>query len=182
MPFIDHMQRNRYELKYLIDERCAASSRFCPRSPAARSLRPAGAGRAYPVHSIYLDSRGLALFNATLHGQKNRFKLRARYYDDRPDMPVFFEIKRRVNDAILKERAAVRRDAVKACWPARRRRGPERSGRSRCISSLHHFCHLRHLVQAGGRAIVGYSLARRGQRPRTTISASRSIAPFAAMV
>ena len=159
MPFVDHMQRNRYELKYLIDERCARRVRDFVRVHLARDrfAQPALAG-AYPIYSIYLDNPGLSLFNATLHGHKNRFKLRARYYDHRADTPVFFEIKRRVNDAILKERAAIRREAVGrllAGAPPAREDLIDPADHD-AFSSLHHFCHLRHLVQAGGRAIVAY--------------------------
>jgi SPX domain protein involved in polyphosphate accumulation len=69
-------------------------------------------GRGYPVHSLYLDSQDLKLCRQTLQGEKNRFKLRIRFYDDKPENPVFFEIKRRVSDVILKQRAAVWRSAV----------------------------------------------------------------------
>src|SRR5262249_2595721 len=58
------------------------------------------------------DSGELDTYWHTINGDKNRFKLRLRYYDARPDSPVFFEIKRRVNAVILKQRGAVRRSAV----------------------------------------------------------------------
>src|SRR5206468_4426299 len=45
-------------------------------------------------------------------GQKNRLKLRVRYYDPNGGSPLFCEIKRRVNDVVLKERAVIRRDAL----------------------------------------------------------------------
>ncbi|MCI0541847.1 MAG: VTC domain-containing protein [Verrucomicrobiales bacterium] len=54
----------------------------------------------------------MTLYWHTINGNKNRYKLRLRFYDNRPESPVYFEIKRRVNDAILKQRASVRRDAV----------------------------------------------------------------------
>lgn len=109
----DRMQQQRFELKYLIPERTA----LCARDFVASyleideygALRP---NLSYPVHSLYLDSDDLRTYHQTVNGTKNRFKLRLRYYDDRPDTPVFFEIKRRVNDAILKQRGGVRRDAV----------------------------------------------------------------------
>lgn len=67
---------------------------------------------SYPVHSLYLDSDELFTFWSTINGDKNRFKLRLRFYNDHPDSPVFFEIKRRLNNCILKERGGVRKDAV----------------------------------------------------------------------
>ena len=67
---------------------------------------------SYPVHSLYLDSDDLRIYWGTINGDKNRYKLRLRYYENRPNAPVYFEIKRRMNNAIMKQRGAVRRDAV----------------------------------------------------------------------
>ena len=64
------------------------------------------------MHSLYLDSNDLKTYHQTINGTRNRFKLRLRFYDDRPETPIFFEIKRRVNNCILKQRGAVRRSAV----------------------------------------------------------------------
>ena len=66
----------------------------------------------YPVHSLYMDSTDLFTCRATLHGEKNRFKLRLRFYDEDADSPVFLEIKRRENVVIMKQRAAVRRSGI----------------------------------------------------------------------
>ena len=67
---------------------------------------------SYPVHSLYLDSGNLETFWSTVNGDRNRYKLRVRFYNDSPDSPVFLEIKRRVNNCILKQRGGVRKDAV----------------------------------------------------------------------
>lgn len=67
---------------------------------------------SYSVHSLYLDSNRLATFHAANSGERNRFKLRIRYYDENPWSPVFFEIKRRINEGIVKQRARVKREAV----------------------------------------------------------------------
>jgi hypothetical protein len=48
----------------------------------------------------------------TINGNKNRFKLRIRFYNDNPETPVFFEIKRRMNNCIMKQRGAVRRGSA----------------------------------------------------------------------
>lgn len=66
----------------------------------------------YPIYSLYLDGPGLMLYEATRHGHKNRYKLRVRYYDNDPDSPAFFEIKRRIGEAIIKERTLVRKQSV----------------------------------------------------------------------
>lgn len=98
----------RYEMKYLISESKAAAiahfirpytrlDRYC-------KLRP---GKSYPIVSLYLDSGNLCLCRQSMQGHKNRFKLRIRSYTDEPDYPHFFEIKRRANTVIIKNRAQV---------------------------------------------------------------------------
>jgi len=107
------MQRQRFEQKYIIDEDKAVALR--PFLAAHLEIDENGVGRpdfSYPVHSLYLDSSTLATFWATINGEKNRYKLRLRFYNDRPDSPVFFEIKRRMNNCILKQRGGVRKEAV----------------------------------------------------------------------
>ena len=107
------MQMQRWELKYIIPERTAlAIARFIS---AYTVLDEYGAGKphnSYPIHSLYLDSEALTIYWHTINGNKNRFKLRLRFYDNQPDSPVFFEIKRRMNNAILKMRGGVRRKSV----------------------------------------------------------------------
>jgi len=107
------MQQTRFELKYLLKESVAERVREFARGHL--DLDPFAAGRpdySYDVHSLYLDSDSLEIYWRTVNGDKNRFKLRLRYYDDRADAPVFFEIKRRMDNAILKQRAGVKRSAA----------------------------------------------------------------------
>lgn len=109
----DRMQRQRFELKFRVDE------------PTARAISdavdrrlepdPFGIGQpdgAYPIHSLYLDSPQLDLYQATVNGDRNRFKLRLRFYNDDLASPVFLETKRRANDCILKDRVAVKRERI----------------------------------------------------------------------
>jgi hypothetical protein len=107
------MQQSRFELKYLIKEPVAERVRDFVR--CYLGIDEYGVGKpnySYPVHSLYLDSDELEIYWRTVNGDKNRFKLRLRYYSDHPDTPVFFEIKRRMKDVILKQRGGVRQDAV----------------------------------------------------------------------
>src|SRR5512132_1456784 len=97
----DHAQLQRFELKYLVSEPIARAMRQFVRC----YLRPdefaaESPDFSYAVHSLYLDSPDLCLYGATNGGERNRFKLRVRFYDDGPDAPVFFEIKRRCNESI----------------------------------------------------------------------------------
>lgn len=109
----DRLQLQRFELKYLVPESVAVAARdfvraylemdeFCATLPQF----------SYPVHSLYLDSDALTFYQQTMNGDKNRIKLRARFYDDKMDSPVFLEIKRRMNNTISKQRCAVQREAI----------------------------------------------------------------------
>ena len=106
------LQRSRYELKYIIQEPTAHEVRAFARNHLMPDpyANPAD-NYSYNIYSVYLDDPGQSLMNQTLEGLKNRFKLRVRFYDDNPAHPVFFEVKRRVNDVIVKVRAKVRREA-----------------------------------------------------------------------
>lgn len=103
----------RYELKYRISEAKAWAAAEYVKSyidlDRYARLRPRG---EYPVVSLYLDSDGFRLARETLEGKKNRFKLRIRAYSDNPESPCFFEIKRRINNVIIKTRARVRHNDV----------------------------------------------------------------------
>jgi len=104
----DGTLRCRFEMKYHISESKAAAiekyiqpyispDRYC-------KLQPTG---SYPIVSLYLDSPDLRLCKESLTGKKNRFKLRIRGYSDDPAYPKFFEIKRRLNTVIVKDRQRV---------------------------------------------------------------------------
>jgi hypothetical protein len=109
----DRMQQQRFELKYLITEEMALRVRDFVRCYIGMDEYSVGKPNyAYPVHSIYLDSDDLKLYWETINGNKNRYKLRLRYYDASPKSPVFFEIKRRMNNCILKQRGGVRQSSV----------------------------------------------------------------------
>ncbi len=110
----DHrLQRQRFELKYFVEEaRTAAIRDFLSSYLELDEYGSGQPGGAYAVHSVYLDSPDLETFHLSVNGVKNRYKLRMRYYDDRPDTPVFFEIKSRVDNCMFKQRCPVRRSAV----------------------------------------------------------------------
>jgi hypothetical protein len=152
------LQASRFELKYVIDEalvrplRQFASSYLVP-DEHARADR----NWEYDVHSLYLDSPSLVLCRSTMQGLKNRFKLRIRFYDHQPENPVFFEIKRRVSDVILKQRARVHRRAANRLlsgdWP----QGSDMAtGSDQDFGALQRFCSLRDLLRAEGKVFVSY--------------------------
>jgi hypothetical protein len=100
----------RREYKYLIDAETAAGLRaairpFCELDKFA-SRSP---NRTYTVDTLYFDTPDLSLFWANDHEQVDRIKMRVRGYAEAPTAPVFFEVKRRINDVILKTRGKVPR-------------------------------------------------------------------------
>jgi len=109
----DKMQASRFENKYLIPEETALEIREFVQSYLV--LDEFGAGKpdfSYTVHSLYLDSDHMKTYWDTINGDRNRFKLRMRFYNDDPAAPAFLEIKRRVNHCIQKQRAPVHRAAA----------------------------------------------------------------------
>lgn len=109
----DRLQLQRLELKYIISEEKALAIRdFVQAYLELDEYSANKPNNSYRIHSLYLDSDELTTYWETINGNKNRFKLRLRYYDDQSSSPVFFEIKRRMNEAILKQRGGVRRQAV----------------------------------------------------------------------
>jgi hypothetical protein len=109
------LQQQRFELKYVIGEQKARRIRDYISSFLELDKNCVGKPNlSYAVHTLYIDSDHLQTYRDTLNGSKNRFKLRIRYYTDDPETPVFLEIKRRLDNCIRKQRAAVRREAVPA--------------------------------------------------------------------
>lgn len=109
----DNLQRQRFEFKYVISERVSIAIReFVRGYLVADEYGATLPDFSYPVHSLYLDSPDLKLYQSTINGDKNRFKLRLRFYENRPKAAVYFEIKRRVNNTISKQRGVAIREAV----------------------------------------------------------------------
>ncbi len=110
----DKLQKQRFEYKYHVDEGQADGIRDFLRH--YMTLDEYGATRpdhSYPVHTLYLDSPDLQLYQATINGDRNRFKLRIRYYENGDDSAVYAEIKRRYNAVITKSRAAITRESAR---------------------------------------------------------------------
>jgi len=106
---VDRILFCRHEIKYRIYEsQAAAVEEFIRPYLQLDRYSKLRRGRAYPIVSLYLDSDDMLLCRQTLRGHKNRFKLRIRSYTDEPGYPRFFEIKRRMNTIIIKNRARVR--------------------------------------------------------------------------
>ncbi len=186
MPPPTGFQTRRFEYKYVIPpDLVRPIARFA--SAYIQSDPHAGPEGDYPVYSLYLDTPSLATCRWTLQGQKNRFKLRIRYYDHSADSPVYFEVKRRLHDVIVKQRAAVRRQAVgdllAGQWPrARHLARPCDDGEQ--LGPLQAFCSLRDQLQARGAVFVSYdreAYASADGLVRLTFDRHLTAAPFLAL-
>jgi len=103
--------RSRFECKYLVSPASVPAIReFIQPFMAPDRYAARWDGNRYAICSLYLDSQDLRLYQQTVGGEKNRFKLRIRTYDDDPDSLVFFEVKRKLNNIVSKQRAALSRD------------------------------------------------------------------------
>jgi hypothetical protein len=114
-PHDDLTLSSRFECKYTVSPMLVDSIRqfigpFVRPDPFA-AQRP---GYRYPICSLYLDSANLHLYQQTVNGEKNRFKLRVRSYSDDPDAAVFFEVKRKINNIVKKRRARLDRSQAQA--------------------------------------------------------------------
>lgn len=95
----------RREYKYLIDEPTAERVRRAIAGICTPDAHASG-GR-YLIDTLYLDTVGLHIYRATVEDERVRAKLRIRTYPNTPRSPVFFEVKKRVDDVIVKTRAAI---------------------------------------------------------------------------
>lgn len=148
---------SRYELKYLIPERVALQVRQFVQQYLEVDEYGAGLPNySYPVHSIYFDSDDWEIYWRTINGDKNRYKLRLRYYSEDPRTPVFVEIKRRMKDIILKERGRIEHADVPLL--AAGHFPPDRSGRRPAeeVHAIHRFLELMADVNAKPKMHVAY--------------------------
>jgi hypothetical protein len=149
---------SRYEMKYIISDAKASAVRdfirpYLEADEYAAGRNPPG----YFVHSLYLDSPHMSLYQQTVNGEKNRYKLRMRFYDEEPDSPVFLEVKRRTTDTISKTRAAVSRTSAEDFLNGKRLYFNDllkQDDKSKL--GLTQFCELCDRVQAKGSIFVSY--------------------------
>lgn len=154
----DRLQATRFELKYRVSENTALQIRDFLTSHLVLDEYSAGQpNNSYFNHSIYLDSDELTTYWDVVNSNKNRYKLRLRYYDDQPGSPVFFEIKRRMNDAILKQRGPVRQEAVPLLL-AGHLPAPEHmlSAKPQHLVAAQEFCRLMHDIRAVPKTRITY--------------------------
>lgn len=155
---IDRMQAQRFELKYLISEETALKVRdFVSCHLDLDEYGVAKPHLSYDVHSLYLDSDTLRTYWDTINGNRNRFKLRIRFYSTDPNVPVYFEIKRRVNNCIMKQRGGVKGGAMPLLLQGYL---PEPahlvSYTPKALVALQNFSRLMHMIQAKPKVHIAY--------------------------
>jgi hypothetical protein len=103
----------RREYKYLISEDTAEQIRRFIAGFCAIDAYAAETGGRYLTDTLYLDTPRLDSYFATIDDACDRYKLRIRTYPSAgAGGPVFFEVKRRVSESILKIRGSFAGD-----WP-----------------------------------------------------------------
>lgn len=154
----DKLQAQRLELKYIINEDTALRVRdFVSSYLELDEFGASLPNYSYPVHSLYLDSPDLRLYQETINGTKNRYKLRLRFYDNRPDSPIYFEIKRRMNNCIMKQRGGVRRAAVDELLAGHIPDAAHLTSKdTKPLMALQNFCALMHQIRATPKAHIAY--------------------------
>lgn len=155
------MQHQRFELKYLISEETALHVRDFVQSYLGMDEYSVGRPNySYEVHSLYLDSMDLKTYWDTINGDKNRFKLRLRYYSTNHDSPVFFEIKRRMNNCIMKQRGGVLQAAVpvllRGHFPEYEHLAFKNNDTSKPLVALQRFSELMGTLQATPKVHIAY--------------------------
>jgi SPX domain protein involved in polyphosphate accumulation len=154
----DKFQKQRFEIKYRISEYKAQEIRHFVSQYLA--LDPYGATQpdiSYPVHSLYIDSAAMKTFHDTINGNRNRYKLRIRFYENGNEKPVYFEIKRRFDKVIAKKRAKVHRkyvaDLLSGQMPVMEHLVEQTPDN---LEALEHFCFLVNQIQARPKIHVAY--------------------------
>ena len=77
--------------------------------------------KKYLNTSLYFDSHNYHCYHSAATGEKNRFKLRARWYTGQIGEPLFLEEKRRTTDVIAKSRVRIRPEALEETRPTANR-------------------------------------------------------------
>jgi len=112
---MDTLHFERYEFKYAVPEdRSDAIRRFIRPYVVSDEHAAQKPGLRYTIYNLYLDTRNLDLYNDCVIDAVDRYKLRIRWYDAQASGPFFFEVKRKVRQVIVKDRARVSRDDFRA--------------------------------------------------------------------
>ncbi len=103
----------RYEYKYFLSEdRIEELRRFIRPYTRLDEHAQQSVDHAYTIHSIYFDTPTLELYHAGLRDAPDRYKLRVRWYDSIEHGQIFCEVKRKIRQVIVKDRARMSREEL----------------------------------------------------------------------
>lgn len=142
----------RFEAKYRIRE----SDAMAVRAHIQPFVAPDAHGQEYPVTSTYLDSPDLNMYWSSAMGEERRQKLRIRTYAGGGGRECYFEVKRRFNQIVKKQRAVVRCEFVDALLDGAPIRPEMLVHPDRDMENLYAFCDIRETLQATPRVVVRY--------------------------
>lgn len=102
------LQFRRFEFKYFVEKEIA--DLLIPKLLMHMDYDPfVRDGEDYECHSVYMDTDGLKAYHEKIDGYLNRKKVRIRSYkrEFAPNDPLFFELKRKSGEIVLKDRAII---------------------------------------------------------------------------
>jgi len=110
-----HFQRFEFKYSLTADQATTIKKKIAPYIVTDRFARDTQHG-AYEVRSLYYDSPGFYYYHEKMDGVKKRKKIRLRTYKNngRLEPYVFFEIKRKYDAVILKDRFVMSLDDYRA--------------------------------------------------------------------
>jgi len=148
-----HATWQRYEAKYVVDERLASRIRaICRQTMTPDPYSASRREGEYPIHSIYLDTGDRVMARSVLERRTERMKLRVRRYrglrERDADLPAYFEIKRKSFGIVHKTRARLSgRDAECFLRSPLSFQAPS-DGDGRLAERINQFLHLRNRMDA----------------------------------
>ncbi len=113
-PRIPH-EFQRYEFKYVMpDYMTATIKKSLEHFGMIKDPMVPDGKNSYDITSLYFDNEKLLAYHSKLAGERNRYKLRLRYYGDVKDAPQhsFAEIKSKYNSVIHKRRERISAEDV----------------------------------------------------------------------
>lgn len=136
---ISKLHFRRFEFKYLLDQAIAEAIKedikhFLMLDPYTKE------GQGYWVNTIYLDNQRLTCFWEKTDGLFFRKKLRFRAYGKKKDSAIFFELKRKKGDIILKDRLVVEKKHLEPIlensldYLLKKKKGAEQELMKECLS------------------------------------------------
>ncbi|RIK88927.1 MAG: hypothetical protein DCC67_00130 [Planctomycetota bacterium] len=158
MEQVDDFPSGRFERKFLVTDSVAVAVREAIQPYLERDVHmPPASTRGYAVYSVYYDTPNLDLYRQTRQGAARRFKLRLRYYDDRPDTLAFVEVKEKIKGQVFKRRYAADKALAEALL-----HHPDGEALQHALTNgaagtaLEEFCQRRLSLGATPKLLVGY--------------------------